>query len=290
MRLVFVTCTDYPDLTEDDRYVQRFLQSKNIQVDAGIWTDEEIDWSDYDVVILRSTWDYFYNPIEFSRWLDRLEKACIQVLNPVPVIRWNLDKKYLFEIESKGIRIPPSVLVRQNESLDLYAFLLRNSWDKAVVKPVVSAGAYRTFTIDRADAIEKQSLFDRYISEQDFIIQRFSNEIIQSGELSLIYFNKKYSHSVLKKPKANEFRVQFQYGGKHIDFTPNEDLLKQIDHTLSFLPNGLLFTRVDGYLDADGFFCHMEIELTEPMLFFDKNDDRCNAFYFALQDWMRLSN
>ena len=62
----FVTCTDYPDLTEDDRYVQRFLQSKNIQVDAGIWTDEEIDWSDYDVVILRSTWDYFYNPIEFS--------------------------------------------------------------------------------------------------------------------------------------------------------------------------------------------------------------------------------
>ena len=45
------------------------------------------------------------------------------------------------------------------------------------------------------------------------LVQPFLPEIQSGGELSLLFFDGVFSHAVCKRPKAGDYRVQFQYGG-----------------------------------------------------------------------------
>src|SRR5262245_16012854 len=123
MRIAFVTCTQYPNLTADDRLAAEELTRRNVIVAPVIWSDAKVDWSAYDVIILRSMWDYHLHPGEFSTWLDRLEEAGPPVWNPVSVARWNSDKRYLCDLEAAGIAIVPTVWFERGEEPDLAAIL-----------------------------------------------------------------------------------------------------------------------------------------------------------------------
>lgn len=282
MHIALVTGSENPELYTDDLPLKSYLESRGVVTSVVIWNDSEIDWKKYDWLVIRSIWDYIKDIDVFSAWLDFLRSHHIKVLNPISVMEWNKQKHYLIELADRGILIPPTIHIKKNTKIDLQHEIDKVSWDKAVIKPTISVGAIRTWILTKENADTLQPDVDLLLSEQDIFIQKFAEEIKSQGEISVVYFNKKYSHAVLKRPKENDFRVQFQYGGTYEKYFPADPLLQSLETILSNIKVELLYARIDGYITREGLFCLMEIELIEPVLFVSSDQDAPQNFYTAL--------
>lgn len=281
MNIAFVTDREHDDLTPDDRLLVNWFAKQGHRVIAAVWDDPDIKWDPFDAIVIRSVWDYFKRIHEFDRWLEKMETVKKPIFNPLSVVRWNKNKTYLGWFKGKGILIPEGIIRPQGHSADLKGWLEQLGFEKAVIKPTISGGAYKTWVTTPDLANRHQTAFDALLNEQDVILQRFSEEIVSHGELSLIYFNRKFSHAICKKAKPGDFRVQTQYGGQYHPYFPEYELFLQVEKILELIPETLLYARIDGYLDACNRFVLMELELIEPALFLDSHPDACRNFYEA---------
>ena len=164
--------------------------------------------------------------------------------------------------------------------MNLNDILTEKNWEKAVIKPAVSGGAYKTSLISKNEA-GNQETFEALIKENDVLIQKFIDEI-KDGEWSLIFFNKKYSHSALKVPKADDFRVQHEFGGKYIYKEAPAGSIQQAQKIVESVKDELLYARVDGIFINNVFYL-MELELIEPDLFLDGADAKENFMKAILE-------
>ncbi|MBK8517586.1 MAG: hypothetical protein IPL55_15240 [Saprospiraceae bacterium] len=265
--IALLTCQDFPDLTVSDQQLIPELFKLGIVADVAIWDDPDINWKKYDALVFRNTWDYFIKEDLFFKWIKMLIHNDIKTFNPLKVIVKNAHKFYLKEMEASGIKIIPSIFISK-KSDRTYKDIIPFDWDKAVIKPAISAGSYLTelFDISIIDDVQK-----RYMDigrDRDLIIQKFVPQIQIEGEISMVYFNKKFSHSVLKTPKKGDFRIQSQFGGKYMSFNPSEDVLGSAQCIINCIQEELLYARVDGVL-VDSVFHLMELELIEPDLYVD---------------------
>ncbi len=289
MQVAFVTYHKEPFLTNDDKLLVQYLLQKNITVSPEIWDDATINWQQFDTIILRSTWDYFERPNEFNLWLDKLEQLGCNVLNPLSVIRWNQNKNYFDDFSRKGVLLPPYIICSQKNNSTLKKIMEDNGWSKAVVKPAISGGAYNTW-VTNIDIAADEIRFAELLQTGDVIVQIFVEEIITKGELSLVFFNKRFSHAFCKKAKKGEFRVQTQFGGTTEAIQPGKNILMQATDLLNGIPEPLLYARVDGVVMNDGRFLLMELELIEPSLSVFSNDKACENFYAALTEIVAIKN
>jgi len=186
--------------------------------------------------------------------------------NPARVVEWNLNKIYLRELKQKGVAAPETIWLKRDAQADLQTVLEERGWQKAVVKPLISATAYRTWITTPESAGNEQNAFTDLLSESGAMVQRFVEEVQTRGEWSFMFFGGKYSHAVLKKPKAGDFRVQEEYGGEAESVIPPAPLIEQARRILELIPDRLLFARVDA-VEVDGDLWLMELELIEPFLF-----------------------
>ncbi len=108
--------------------------------------------------------------------------------------------------------------------------------------------------------------------------------VVTNGELSLMFFDKKFSHAVIKKAKSGDFRVQAQFGGISEPVFPGEAIVKSAGALLNTIEEPLLYARVDGIIADDGNFYLMELELIEPVLFIWTDENARENFYKALQN------
>ncbi len=256
-----------PALIESERPLLVLFKQHKIEAEAVVWNDLTVNWKVYDMLVLRSIWDYHHHYRKFSNWLTLIEKEHIPTLNSTSIVRKNQNKFYLKELKARGVNIVPTHFINGTDRLDLS--MVRNSnWQKAVIKPAISASAYMTevFSKDEISTIEEK--YQYLAAGRDLLIQPFMEEIISSGEISLIFFNRRYSHSVLKTTKGTDFRVQAEYGGKVSTCTPEEHIILEASSILSHFSGDLLYARIDGII-SDRHFMLMEIELIEPDLFFD---------------------
>lgn len=267
MKIGILTCARLPELLESDQKLIPLFAKENISAKAVVWDDESVDWTEFDCLIFRNTWDYYQKEIAFNLWLDKIESLGIKTLNPISIIQKNKHKFYLKELEKEGISILPTIFLEKNSTSSLQDLIPEN-WEKIVIKPAFSAGSYLTKLIDRSEIESIQAEFKEHFETKDFLLQEFRPEIKEVGETSLIFFNGKFSHAVNKKPIKDDFRVQIQYGGKYTTIQPNDDLLQQAELVLSKIPEKLLYARVDGIV-IDNKLHLMEIELIEPDLYFD---------------------
>ncbi|AUG28906.1 MULTISPECIES: RimK family alpha-L-glutamate ligase [Microbacterium] len=122
------------------------LRSRGAAADAVVWHDDRVDLAAFDLLAIRSPWDYPERPAQFQAWLDRAE-ASTRVVNAPATMRWNLDKHYLAELDGAGIRVVPTAYARSVD--DARAAL--GAHERVVVKPSVSAGARDTGLFDAAD-------------------------------------------------------------------------------------------------------------------------------------------
>ena len=266
-RVALVTSEALPSLFGDEQALPAQLAAAGIDAEPVVWSAADAAWSGYDAVVIRSTWDYFHRIDEFVTWLDRLERERVPLHNPVPLVRWNFDKRYLAELQARGVRIVPTRFFDAGARVDLPALTREAGWQEAIVKPAVSGGAHRTHRFALAEAPSVQRELDDILSRSGALVQPFLDEIARVGEWSLLFFGGAFSHAVIKTPAAGDFRVQAQYGGTHRAVEPPAAMLQAARDVLAALPTPTLYARIDG-VERDGRFELMEVEVIEPYLFF----------------------
>lgn len=276
-RIAFVTCSTKPDFADDDLETAKLLRQRGISVQPIPWDGDQINWQSFDKVIVRSCWNYHLHPNKFTEWLDALEAQHVNLFNPVNVIQRNLHKKYLQSLSQQGVPLPPTTWLAKGTSLNLASFMEEKDWQKAVVKPAISATAHNTFVSTLSEAAHHQEAFNTLLIQNDLLVQKFMDEVQQEGEWSLIYFNKKFSHAVLKKPAKDDFRVQDNFGGTSNLQNPPQFALRQAEKIFSLIDEPLLYARVDGIISNDQFLL-MELELIEPVLFLTHSEKATHKF------------
>ena len=263
-RVALVTCREEANLAADDRLLPPELARRGISASAQLWDDPNVDWTSFDAVVLRSTWDYHLRPEEFARWIAARESEGVPLWNPPALVRWNSHKFYLRDLEEKGVAIVPTRFLPAGTAPDLGELLGREGWERAVVKPAVSATAFRTHLVDRASAGSDPAR--ELLAEADALFQEYQPEIESGGEWSFVFLGGEFSHAVRKRPAPGDFRVQEQFGGRAEPETPPADLARQAARALAPVDSPWLYARVDAVETAGGLKL-MELELVEPSLF-----------------------
>jgi glutathione synthase/RimK-type ligase-like ATP-grasp enzyme len=276
MKIALLTSEKLPDLTSSDQLLIPEFKKYAIIAEPVIWDNRQVDWMLYDYLIFRNTWDYFEKEKEFNLWLDEIEKLGVKTLNPVDVIKQNKHKFYLRDMEKLGCKIIPTLFVDKTDNLNLSEIIPRD-WEKVIIKPAFSAGSYQTELFD-CSSVEK--INKRYLSiasEKELLVQKFIPEIQTLGETSFIFFNKKYSHCVNKKPDIGDFRVQSQFGGLYEAIEPTTILIEKAQRVVETFEKELLYARVDGIIIEEELYL-MEVECIEPDLYFNLSEGAIQKF------------
>lgn len=260
-----------------------FLEEKGLSLQQEIWDDPEVDWSQYDLALLKAPWDYFDKHERFIEWLNKLKSLNVRLLNPVDTVKWNSDKHYMQEIADAGLEIVPTVFIEKGEQPDFQQYFDQFGGEKIIVKPAVSGGAKNTFALRKSDLEEFTPKLHEMLKTEAFMVQPFLKEIQQEGEYSLMFFNGTHSHSLLKTAKSGDFRVQHVHGGSIHPLQPEERMLNIARKYVEQFAKGCLYARVDGVM-IDGTFQLMELELIEPFHYLETSENGFENYYQALME------
>jgi len=266
-RVAFVTYAELPLLYDDDRLAADLLRGRGVEVEAVLWDSAEVRWEEFDAVVLRSCWEYHLRTEEFLEWVALVEQRHVALWNPPGVVRENADKRYLARLAAEGFQVAPIVWLERGDDVDLAAILEERGWTQAVIKPVVSMSAYRTWVTTPSRAATDDAEVRGMLAGGAVMVQRFVPEVQTRGEWSFVFFMKEFSHAVLKTPKPGDFRVQRDFGGRHASAEPSRRLVEQAQKIVRGVKEPLLYARVDG-VEVDGELVLMELELIDPVLFF----------------------
>ena len=232
------------------------------------WDDASIDWSQFSIAVLRSTWDYFARLDEFVAWVNRVS-AQTQLHNSAEVVLWNVDKRYLQEMSAHSIPVMKTTFVTQPS--DITQELIAQD---VIIKPVVSAGSNNTAR-HRKDAVAARAQLDHILSNGGVaMVQPYSPTIDSVGETGLVFLSGHFSHAFGKDAVFGE--AEQVHNGVHVQevitartATTNELALGDV--VMKYLTNkfGLtpLYARIDLVTNIHGVPEIMEVELTEPSLY-----------------------
>ena len=268
LKIAIATCAKLPHPADDDELLANYLRQAGFEVSYLVWNNDKIDWANYAIVLIRSTWDYHQHIEVWERWLQMLKDKQVKVLNPVETIRWNMHKSYLKELKQKGVRIVPTVFVEKGSITNLKAILEVQGWKKGVVKPAISLDAFHTWKTDLQCAESQQTTFEALITERDMMVQPFMPEIGTKGEYSFMFFGGVFSHVVLKANPTGDFRIQENYGGVNQLQEVDASLIVQAHSILQAANMPYTYARVD-VIERENKLFLMELELIEPSLFLD---------------------
>ncbi len=275
-RIALATSAEYAELHPDERPLLDALRAAGLDPVVEVWTDPSVDWSAYDAVLLRTVWDYFWLYAEFTEWLAQLDKAGVPVLNSTDQVRWNSDKQYLLELRERGVAIVPSQIAAGACLREVVAGL---TGQEIVVKPTVGGNALHTVRGVAGSPEFEQALSD--LPDVVYLVQPFVPEIQSDGEWSLLFFNGEFSHAVVKRPAAGDYRVQESYGGQMTPTDPPTAVLESAQAALAASGPTPTYARVDGVVVNDRFLL-MEIELIEPYLFLPQSPDAASKLATAV--------
>ncbi|MGH8198728.1 MAG: ATP-grasp domain-containing protein [Steroidobacteraceae bacterium] len=265
-RVAFLTLSDPAGFVMDDELAIAPLAKRGWQVDTLPWDRKGVDWRRYQLVVIRSTWDYQHHADKFLRLLDTIEQSGARLENGSEVARWNMRKTYLRDLAGRGVEIVPTFWREQLGPDELLPLFDELRSEEAVIKPVMSSNAEGAWRIDRAQAKALATEIETYFAARPLMLQPFERGIVEEGEFSMIYLNGVYSHSVLKVPKHGDFRVQEEHGSDIRPVTPEPALRAAGDAAIAAIGRKLLYARAD-LVRNDDTFRVMELELVEPALY-----------------------
>jgi glutathione synthase/RimK-type ligase-like ATP-grasp enzyme len=264
--VAFATYDQEPGIGADDALAAAVLGRAGVAVTPAVWDDPGVDWSAFDAVVIRSTWDYPHNAEQFERWLRSLAASGASLWNPAGPVLWNTNKRYLLDLAGRGVNAVPTEYLTAGDRPDLRTVLERRGWDEAVVKPAVAVGSHGAWRTSRATAEADQARFAGQLGARDVLVQPFLPEVTSRGEWSLVFLGGEYSHAVLKRPAEGDFRVQEHLGGSSAPAEADHALIDQGLSALDAVGQPLLYARVDG-VERGGHLVLTELEIIEPSLF-----------------------
>jgi glutathione synthase/RimK-type ligase-like ATP-grasp enzyme len=280
-----LTTENLEGFVNDDELAHAPLQALGWNVQAVPWQQHGVDWRALDAVVIRSTWDYQNAPHAFLSVLDQIERSGAHLENALEIVRWNMNKTYLRDLDGRGIPIVTTLWGADLGPVDERVILDQLGTEEAVIKPVIGANADHTYRLRRGSAAWRRAA-DTF-KDRGYLVQPFIPSIITEGEYSLFFFNGELSHVILKTPKAGDFRVQEEHGGIIRAVPATSALVSAGERVLADVTPIPLYARVDLVsLGAPGYGL-MELELIEPALYFRMDEKAAERFARAL-DW-RLS-
>lgn len=259
MRVAHVTCATLPEPDFDEALTLQAFRDRGHQIEPVAW-DREADWSQYDVAIIRSTWNYPECPAEFAAWVDDVSAQAL-LLNAPEVVRWNLDKHYLQELDVPTV---PTIFGTAGE-IEL------PPQGKFVVKPTIGAGSMDTRVFDSGEVSEAREWLRGFPTDKGFMVQPFLESVLTVGEQSIICIGTTPTHRIEKRPR---------FAGQDESVTGplpvGEEFAQIAKQTVGAFEN-LLYARVD-MIQSEGKWLLSELELIEPSLFFLQNPSALSPF------------
>ncbi|MFE5673353.1 RimK family alpha-L-glutamate ligase [Agromyces sp. NPDC056523] len=259
-RFVTWEIPDVDALFDDDRRLIEGLARRGVEAESVPWS-AQVDWSTFDLAVLRSTWDYVDRLPEFLAALEAIEGRGCRVRNPVAAVRWNSDKGYLEDLARWGVSVVPLIRARPDDPGPALRAVAAIGWDELVVKPVVGVGAA---DVTRLPA----SHLERHLASAagPVFVQPFAPSVIDEGEYSYAVIGGEVSHVVRKRPATGDFRAHGIYGATVEAHAPAAADLAAVHDLYAQLPWELDYARID-VVRYHGRLAVLELELIEPILY-----------------------
>jgi glutathione synthase/RimK-type ligase-like ATP-grasp enzyme len=278
MRIAIASCKQLPEPDHDEALLLAALREAGVDAAVLAWDDDAAPFAGHDVVVLRSTWNYYERVDDFVAWAERTG-AATKVLNAPSIVAWNAKKTYLAELERRGVPTVPTEFVMRGASTrrSVSELLAERGWDEVVIKPVVSAGSFRTERFARASAQSAQAFLDALVRDRDAMVQRWMPSVETYGERSLVWIDGAITHAIRKSPR-------FAGGVEQVsgEIAIADDERAFAERAVAPFASELLYARIDMVRDADGTLRVMELELIEPSLFFQHYPRALQRFVKAL--------
>ena len=297
--VVLLTDSRYVNPTKIDPYIKNVLnedglvikglEKLNLRTIKKDWNDSNFNWSSTQSAIFRSTWDYFDQFSNFRNWLDLVKDQCY-LINPYGQINWNLDKHYLLDLQKQDLPIVESIFVSKKTKLNLETISKNKNWKEIVIKPTISGAARHTYLLKKDEIKNFQDKWLSLTNDEDFMVQEFQKNILNSGEIAVVLFGGEYSHSVLKKAKKGDFRVQDDFGGSVERINPSLEIIELAEKTVKSLKTTPLYARVDIIFDNDNNPVISELELIEPELWFRFKEESAYKLAAFVKDFLNNLN
>lgn len=271
-RIALATAAEFPDLDEDGPVLLAALAGLGYAAEPAVWTDQDVDWSTYDLVVVRATWDYAPRRDEFVAWAHRVATVT-RLANPAPVIEWNTDKTYLRALAGAELPVVPTDWL---EPGDAFAAPVQGEY---VVKPAVSAGSRDTnrYRAGDHDELAVAHVRDLLAAGRTVMVQPYLHEVDSAGETALLFTGGEFSHAIRKgplltaamDPVAGLFKEE-QIVARDPTRREREVAEAVLDALATVAPAdraALPYARVDLVPGTDGEPTLLELELTEPSMF-----------------------
>jgi hypothetical protein len=256
------------ELLAEDNLVLEGFKAHGFEAVSIVWIKPDMDWHDFDAALIRSTWDYIDETPRFLDALSRIEASSCRLFNPLDAVRWNIDKNYLFDLENSGVPIIPTFLTSNIDPTDVQDMFVTKKWQTAILKPTLGRGGTNSYRIPFHEINSTLEKLGTQKPALQYLIQPFMDSVVTEGEWSFVFFNRRLSHVLLKRPAPNDYRVQGIYGGTVEIVEPQSHDLRQAEAMLAKLPFNLLYARLD-LVRVNGDLALMEVELIEPILSFN---------------------
>ena len=278
--VALATCREFPDLDDEDRLLLPALERLGVAAVPAVWTDEAIDWSSFDAVVLRETWDYSQDRPAFLRWVERVA-AATTLLNPAPVVEWNTDKRYLRDLADAGMPVVPTLFLEPGDDPDGWEPPLGAT--DIVVKPAVSAGSRDTARHHVETSLDAARAHVRGLLEagRTVMVQPYLDAVDTAGETAVLFIGGEYSHGIRKGPLLQRDvegeQVEGLFLREQIDARqPTAAELEAAHRIVACIPGGsaqVLYARVDLVPGPAGEPLLVALELAEPSLFLSHCDE-----------------
>ncbi len=268
--IALATGRPYVDLDVDLPLLLAAASARGLDAEVAVWDDDSVDWTAYDVVVVRSCWDYLDRRDAFLAWAAQVPN----LFNPADVLTWNTDKIYLRELADAGV---PLIETRWNVRSGDDLPRLADAAEEWVVKPSISGGSKDTARW--SDPVDVYAHSEELIAAgRTAMVQPYVPSIDVEGETALIYFGGRFSHAIRKGPLLERGEGVRQDRDRREMITPRALTAAQLevaDQVLAAIPaslgraDALAYARVDLATDPRGAPLLIELELTEPSLFLD---------------------
>jgi glutathione synthase/RimK-type ligase-like ATP-grasp enzyme len=257
-RIALATSADHPDGLGGDSLLTKALQARGLHPVWEVWDDPAVAWSGYDLVVLRSTWDYPRDLDGFRTWV-RSPGVAVHLVNTPTLVLGNLHKGYLADLGDLAV---PTVVVPAGMTIDLR----RLRWPSSVVKPAVGVGGVGA--VREAHQVDLDALTLAPMGPVDAVVQPYLPDVEHRGEVSIVCIAGEPTHAVRKLPADGEFRIHEHWGGTVEPVDPGPEALAIARAVLATLHTLPAYARVDMLHDGERPRV-VELELVEPYLWFE---------------------
>ncbi len=261
------------NILKEEQLLKVALEKQGFSVEITHWDNPTYNWSATKAVIFRTIWDYFERFDEFWKWLQELNTQT-KLINSFDLIKWNIDKHYLKDLSNWGIATVPTYFADKGCNIKLHEIAKTNQWKNLVIKPAISASAFKTYKILANEIQGNEKSFNSLVQERDMLVQPYFETITKLGEASLMVFDGKFTHAILKKAQPGDFRVQDDFGGTVHNYMPTKAEINFAEKVFEVCKTKPIYGRVDIVWDNDKNFYLSELEIIEPELWI-RNYPKC---------------